>query len=522
MTNVTLFYSSSLWQGLLARAAQLGALLTLILVFPLTAFAQDQIDNTPEKGAMPHEVTYPTIDYGTGPEAERIKRGEYLAKAGDCIACHTVPGGKAFAGGLPVETPFGTIYAPNITPDKETGIGNWTEDEFDRAMREGINPHGEFLFPVFPYVFYDKLSRQDVDDIKAYMDKIPAVHLENKALDMPWPFNMRILQSFWRFMFFDFSSYKGEFVPDTTQSQEWNRGAYLVEGLGHCAMCHTPINAMGSWERKYDLTGATVQGYRAPNISASRTKDIPIDEIVDVFLKDKTFQGGQVQGPMLEVNHDSLRYLTVADLKAIATYIKTVESELPPSPHGTGEKAGKAIYEQYCAGCHTMGGGGAPKLGDPGQWVALLKPGMPKVYDNAIQGIGGMPPRGNCDTCSDEQVKLAVDYLVEHSRGEPGAAQSSPALTQSPTSIARGKQVYEEVCSVCHQEGKLGSPRLGDKAEWAPLLKKNLDVLVRHSIEGYKGHPPMGACYQCSDADVIAAVKYMAQEGSNNEDYRLW
>lgn len=471
--------------------------------------------------ANPATAVYPPVNYGVGAKAEQIKRGEYLVKAGDCIACHTdsSEGGDAFAGGLPMETPFGTIYSPNITPDKETGIGNWSIDQFDRALRQGINPKGEFLLPAFPYPFYNKLTRQDVLDIKAYLDAIPAVHAVNRPLDMPWPFHVRLLQSFWRFMFFDF--HKGEFVPDTTKPQEWNRGAYLVEGLGHCAMCHTPVNAIGGWERQYDYTGGKVGSFYAPNISANRLKDVPTEKVVEVFTKDTLLQGGPVKGPMLEVNHDSLRYLSKEDLSAMVTYLKTVKSKMPPAPvSGTGPEAGKNIYEKYCAGCHTMGSGGAPKFGDSTQWSPVVQMGLAQVYNNAIKGINGMPAKGNCDSCTDDQVKSAVDYILDNSRGQSTAAATiDPA--EAYTSLAKGKKVYDEVCTVCHTGGQLGAPKLGDKAAWKPLLKENMDVLVERAIDGYKGHPAMGACYQCSDADVISAVKYMAQEGGNG-DYKLW
>jgi cytochrome c5 len=510
----------------------LGIAISCVMFFPGVALAVDMLSSPEASPQTQHETgmaseeapaaVYPTIDYGTGAVAAQAKRGEYLAKAGDCIACHTRPDGKPFAGGVPIVTPFGSVYPPNITPDKETGIGSWTAAEFDAAMRHGISADGSYLLPVFPYTFYNKLTKQDVLDIKAYMDKVPAVHEKNRALDMPFPFNVRILQSFWRFMFFDF--YKGEFVPDPDKSAEWNRGAYLVEGLGHCAMCHTPVNALGSWQREYNLTGATIDGYRAPNISASRLKDVPTEKVLEVFLQDKTLQGGKVQGPMLEVNRDSLHYMTVADLTAIVTYLKTVESKMPPAPdNGTGEKAGKAIYTQYCAGCHTMGGGGAPKLGDATKWEPLVKLGMEPLYANAIKGVGGMPPKGNCDTCTDNQVKFAVDYIVKQSHGKGGAAASAAAVNpaQTLTSLAKGKHIYEEVCSICHANGQLGAPRLGDKAAWAPLLQENIDVLVRRATNGYKGHPAKGACYLCSDADIISAVKYMAQE-SGTRNYQLW
>lgn len=468
-------------------------------------------------------VAYPKIqnvNVKSG-QTEQIKRGEYLVEAADCIACHTAPGGKPFAGGLAIKTPFGTIYSPNITFDKETGLGKWSDDDFVQAMREGIAPDGSYYYPVFPFVAFNKFTRQDVLAIKAYLESIPAVHQKNIPLDMPFPFNVRLTLSFWRFMFFDFQ--KGTYRYNERQPPEWNRGAYLVEGPGHCSLCHSPLNMLGAPKARFYLAGGFIEGYSAPNITAYRLKDVPVEKIVAVFQKDQKINGGKVQGPMLQVNHDSLKYLSVADLRAIATYLKTVESELPPAPdHGTGEKAGKAIYEQYCAGCHNMGSGGAPKFGDVSQWTPRLKLGLEQVYSNAIKGIGGMPAKGNCDSCTDDQIKMTVDYIVNHSHGEAGAAAASTVNpAQSFTSLERGKRIFDSVCSVCHRDGQLGAPRLGDKTAWAPLLKENVDVLVERAIDGYKGHPAMGACYPCSDADVISAVKYMVQQGGTG-DYRLW
>lgn len=466
------------------------------------------------------DIPYPPVNYGTGPQAELIKKGEYLTKAGDCIACHTTPGGKAFAGGLAMKTPFGTIYSPNITPDLQTGIGRWSEKDFIRAVREGISEHGRFYFPVFPFPNFNKLSDQDVIAIHAYLKSIPAVQQKNTPLDMPFPFKWRQLQSFWRFMFFDFT--KGQFVPDMRKSPEWNRGAFLVQGLGHCNLCHSPLNPLGAPIKKYEFAGGFVEGYRAPNISATGLQGVPTEKILDVFLKDKMIRGGDVQGPMLQVNHDSLSYMDESDLRAIIAYLRTVQSKVPPAPKiATGAEAGKGVYEQYCAGCHNMGGGGAPKLGDGATWEQLVKLGMPQLYNNAITGIRGMPPKGTCTTCTDDQVKAAVDYIITASTGASAKQSTVGPTPQNQTSLERGQQVYEQVCSICHTSGLLGAPKLGDQAAWVALVKLNLDVLVQRSIDGYKGHPPRGACYKCSDADIIAAVKYMAQE-SGTGDYILW
>ncbi len=490
----------------------------LSVLLLICSAASAQTANSAEKYP---DTNYPVINYGTGEHADSIKRGEYLVKAGDCIACHTTPGGQPFAGGLPIKTPFGTIYSQNITPDTQYGIGKWTDDQFVRVLREGISPKGRYYFPVFPYPYFNKLTQQDALDIRAYLAAIPAVPLKNRPLDMPWPFNVRLLQSFWRFLFFDF--HKGEFQPDPNQSPEWNRGAYLVQGLGHCSLCHSPLNKLGAPIQKYELAGGFIEGYSAPNISATGLLNVPTDKVLDVFLKDQKWNGGQVQGPMLQVNHDSLRYLSTQDLTAIVTYLRTVQSKTPPAPSvGTGAKAGEAIYQKYCTGCHMAGGGGAPKFGDSGQWAPFLKAGMDTVYNNAIKGIDGMPAKGNCDACSDEQIKSAVDYIVGQSKSGGGAAAANTTtLEQKQTSLARGQQVYQQVCSICHADGKLGAPKLGDKAAWVPLVKTNLDVLITRAIQGYKGHPAKGSCYECTDADIIAAVKYMAQQ-SGAGNYTLW
>jgi len=209
----------------------------------------------------------------------------------------------------------------------------------------------------------------------------------------------------------------------------------------------------------------------------------------------------------------------------IVTYLRTVQSEIPPPPKtGTGEKAGKTIYQNYCASCHAAGGAGAPKFGDAAAWGPLVQQGMDTLYNNAIHGIKEMPPKGNCQSCTDEQIKQAVDFIVKNSGGAKGAAGAAVSGAMTPvdlTSIAHGKEVYTQVCSICHDKGNLGAPKLGDKAAWTPLMQEGMDVLVAHAIDGYKGHPPKGACYHCTDADIIAAVKYMAQQ-SGTGDYKLW
>lgn len=463
---------------------------------------------------------YPKIEAGSGPQADLIKKGEYLAQAGDCIACHTKPGGLPFAGGLPIVTPFGIIFSPNITSDTKYGIGNWTLAQFSKAMREGVAPDGSNYFPVFPYPYFNRLSDDDIAALKAYFESVPPVPQPNKPLDMPIPFKWRFLQFFWKFMFFDF--HKGKFVPNKLQSPEWNRGAYLVQGLGHCGMCHTPLNPLGAPEEKYALTGGFGSGSYAPNISFSRFVNVSVSEIVNVFANNQLMSGGKLVGPMAEVVHDSLEYLTPQDLQSIAIYLKSVKSTLPPASNTKITSAtGQKVYDRYCVGCHGIGAGGAPKMGDASDWAPKLKQGLPKLYQNAIQGIGNMPPKGTCGTCSDGEIQAAVDYIVNNSKSAPG--QEAKPVTNLPRPTEElGKNIYDKVCAICHANGQFGAPITGDKQVWAPIIRKNMDVLVEHTIKGYKNMPARGACNTCTDTDLIAAVIYMVNQSQTGGNYNLW
>ncbi len=497
------------------------------------AAPSDNFTQTVHKDGYP---TYPTVNYGTGAKAEQLKRGEYLVKLGDCIACHTAPnGGKTFAGGYPVETPFGTIYTPNITPDKETGIGNWTQADFDKAVTEGISPQGHYYYPAFPFYFFNILTPQDLKDMKAYLDVIPAVHQENKKSDLSFPFNWRFLQLGWRMMFFTFQK-PGPYQPDPKQSALWNRGNYLVNGLGHCGMCHTPSYYLFSKKyplavpmRKYDFTGDMVQGFYAPNITSTLLKDTPVQELADVFLKDRLIGGGEVQGPMKEANHDSLKYLTMEDIKAIDTYLVSVKSKTPPVPshtHKSGLDQGSGTYEKYCAGCHATGAGGAPKVGDSAAWEPRLKLGLNALYKNAINGIGGMPAKGTCMSCTTQDIQYAVNYMVNQSK--PGAVgeqtQTTTVKALPKLTMQDGKKIYGTHCAECHAPGTKApnSPIVGNQQQWAPIIAKGMDVVILNAIQGYGKMAPRGGCTTCTDAEIKAAVKYMVQNSQTGKDYSLW
>jgi len=486
-------------------------------------FARDTITTaTHGKKFFP---VYPKPDYGTDSHRIMVERGEYLAKVGDCISCHTDSQhkGKPYAGGLGIKTPFGTFYTPNITPDKETGIGNWRVTDFIRALHDGVRPDGSNYFPVFPYTFFNKVSKQDLIALWTYLQSIPAVHRTNRKHDVPWPISWRFLQYGWRMLFY--YPHTGEFKYDPDKSQLWNRGGYLLEGLGHCGACHTPRNILGARKLKYSLTGGMIQSYFAPDITSKGViSEASEEEIVAAFKKERLVGGpNKVIGPMLEVDHNSLENLTHKDLLAIAIYLKSLTAKEPDDGElepGAAEVAGKKIYESYCVTCHGTGAAGAPKISSKQDWAPRIKQGIDVLVQTAIKGKGGMPPRGTCMNCSDGEIKAAVTYMVDKSqKAKPGV---TPSVQPVKLTIADGKKIYEKSCAVCHTAGLLGSPKIGDKAVWAPLIKQGMDVLFTHSIYGVKGMPERGACNDCTDAELIAAIKYMVQESKTSGDYSLW
>jgi mono/diheme cytochrome c family protein len=248
-------------------------------------------------------------------KAAVIARGQYLAQAGDCVACHTAPGGKLFAGGLAMPTPFGTLFTSNVTPDKDTGIGKWTADQFYSMMHTGRSPDGGLLYPAMPFGSYTKITRDDSDAIFAFMRSVPAVKQPNRPHDLKFPYNNRSLILGWRTLYFTEDEYK----PDATKSDQWNRGAYLVQGLGHCAMCHTAINALGGSSESQAFQGGLIpmQNWYAPSLTSNKDGglvDWSIEDISDL-LRTGVSQRGAVYGPMADVTYNSLQYMTEADCR---------------------------------------------------------------------------------------------------------------------------------------------------------------------------------------------------------------
>ncbi len=299
-------------------------------------------------------------------EDPAVIRGRYVAIAGDCAACHTDPHqGKPFAGGYALETPFGQLLASNITSDKTTGIGAWTEAQFTRAVREGKGKDGENLYPAMPYNAYVKVSDADMHDLWAYMQTVPAVDNKVVSNHLPFPFNIRLMMMGWNLLFFD----KSPFVPVAGATEQINRGAYLVQGLGHCAACHTAKNFLGGDKRGAFLQGGDLAGWHAPEITSNRYVGIGAwtpAQIVQ-YLKTGSNDIAVASGPMAEAVTNSTQHMTDQDLQAIAAYLQTLpgSSATRPAPLTATESAmkqGANVYSANCSACHNSDGKGINQL----------------------------------------------------------------------------------------------------------------------------------------------------------------
>ena len=296
---------------------------------------------------------------------EKIERGRYLAVLGDCVACHTTPGGKPFAGGVALLTPFGKLVGPNITPDVATGVGTWTEADFMRTMSEGIGHNGIRLFPGMPYPAYTKVTEDDASAIWAYLGTLEPVHNEVRADQLAFPLSIRTNASSWNLLNFT----RGVFRPNPGKSEVWNRGAYLVEGLGHCGTCHTPKNITGGDRESQFLQGTVLQDWYAPNITGDSQRGIggwSEDEIVR-YLKTGANAYDIAPGPMAEAVQNSTSHMTDGDLKAIATYLKSVEGQPETATKSLAAAdprmvAGAALYSDRCGACHVSNGAGIAGL----------------------------------------------------------------------------------------------------------------------------------------------------------------
>jgi mono/diheme cytochrome c family protein len=358
----------------------------------------------------------------TEPSAETIAHGKALTEAADCASCHTADPAKPFAGGKRIDTPFGGIYSPNLTPDRESGIGAWSDDEFHRALRFGVAPDGSRYYPAFPYPNFTKLTRQDIFAIRAYLATLTPVHNSPPPPDLRWPLNYRVVMRLWNYFFFR----PGIFEPNQQKSPAWNRGGYLVTGAAHCGVCHTPKNIFGANKRGRGFGGGQVAGWFAPRLdSAERSglKSWSVDDIAE-YLSSGRNGKSHADGPMAEVVVNSTSKMSDADIRAIATYLKDLPLGAPEPattpPPQAGMTAGAAVYARACVACHEADGSGAPRIYPPLPGNALLQSadasstlrvildGAQTVTTPRAPNPGSMPPYARL---SDQEIADVTNYI---------------------------------------------------------------------------------------------------------------
>ena len=376
------------------------------------------------------------------PNADTVKRGEYLARAGDCFSCHTKEGQSELSGGRLLPTPFGAISSPNITPDADTGIGKWSDDDFYKVLHDGIGKQGEYIYPVMPFDHYTKVTRDDVMAIKAYLFSLKPVHAPRVPNQLDFPFNIRTGLLAWRTLYF----HEGTFKPDPKQSDQINRGAYLVEGLEHCGSCHTPRNvAMGS-ETGNALGGGEIkaQGWFAPNITSDVREGIggwSQQQIVQ-YLKQGVAPGKAVAaGPMSETVHKSLAYLTDADLNAIAIYLKGAPAKELYSEQHVAAPPGASAYLDNCAFCHQPDGKGIEGAVPPLAGNGVAKAAGPEDVIRTI--LGGLPAQGEYAPMPGFATELTSDQIaglanyIRASWGNNAPANATPDQVDHLGKLAR-------------------------------------------------------------------------------------
>ena len=360
----------------------LGALALLALAWYLNIRGEDKIHDAPPPVA---------------PTAQQIARGAYLADVGNCAGCHTARGGTTYAGGRGIETPFGILYSTNLTPDRDTGLGIWSADHFWRALHHGRSRDGRLLYPAFPYPNYTMVTRADSDALFDFLRSQQPVKQAARAHGLSWPFSSQAALAVWRALYFR----PGSHVDDPGQSADWNRGAYLVQGLGHCSACHTQRNALGASSNMLDLSGGLIpmQNWYAPSLTSpaeAGVADWPLDHVVRV-MQSGVSPRGTVLGPMAEVVLESTQHWNADDLRAMAVFLKALPQTTPtPAPAAMAVDSSKAqrgakLYEQHCVQCHGDQGQGVPGAYPPlaGNRAVLLQ-----ETANLVQVVlyGGFPP----------------------------------------------------------------------------------------------------------------------------------
>jgi mono/diheme cytochrome c family protein len=400
----------------------------------VTAPVEDKLSITTPTALL----TQPIPDTNSG--AEVLRRGQYLVAAGDCMSCHLRDGGEPFAGGLALKTPFGIIYSSNITSDLETGIGGWTNEQFYQAMHDGIGARGEYLYPAFPYPWFRRAARADTDAILAYLKTTPAVRYTPPENELHFPLNFRPLVKGWNVLYL-----KGEeFKATPNRSTEWNRGAYLVNGLGHCSGCHSPKGRLGADISSQAFYGGDLDSWVAPDLTPNARSGLGGWDLEDIseYLKTGRNKHAGAGGAMADVVTYSTSLLSDADRRAMAVYLRS----LTPSPALSGDapsagtmRRGAAIYSDACASCHLENGVGQPRYFPPLEHNAMLQQGDVTGLEHLILAggrIGSSPSRPSSLTMpsfawklSDQEIADVATY-IRTSWGNEAPAVPVSTVTQ--------------------------------------------------------------------------------------------
>jgi len=356
-----------------------------------------------------------------------IERGEYLARAGNCMGCHTARGGPAYAGGRAIPTPFGSVFAPNLTPDAATGLGAWNADEFWAALHNGRGKDGRLLTPAFPYTNYALVTRADADALFAYLQSLPAVSQENRDHELRFPYNTQAALAVWRALYFR----PAEFQPDPKRSAEWNRGAYLSQGLGHCNACHATRNSLGATGGLQDFSGGMLDalGWYAPSLHDPAEAGVAAwsPQALQQWLKTGRNEQASALGPMSEVILGSTQHLSEADLGAMASYLqslpqRSVEADVPNrKPELKLRELGEKLFSEHCASCHGASGEGAPGaypalagnravlMNNPANLLRIIQRGGFAPATTGNPRPYGMPPFAGM--LNDEELAAVASYL---------------------------------------------------------------------------------------------------------------
>jgi mono/diheme cytochrome c family protein len=424
----------------------------------------------------------PAARAADAPDPALIARGKYLTTAGDCAACHTDGGHTQFAGGLYMNTPFGPISTPNITPDKETGIGNITDDQFYRVLHEGIGMKGEPLYPVMPYPWYTKVTRDDALAIKTYLFSLQPVHAPRKPLKLIFPFNIRDALYAWQAVFFK----EGTFKPNPSLSPQENRGAYLVQGLEHCGECHNGNNLLGDTSWAQNLRGGPIDNWYAPNITSDKREGIGkyTDAQIFSYLKTGSAPGiGVVVGPMSQTMHESLRKLTDDDLHDIVAYLKSTPpkegfAKTEPAPGNPVLRVDATAYLNYCASCHgqtgrglgnsvpALAGNGAVTAGGPETVIRVILGGI-----DAQTTYSAMPAVGVRMT--DQEVADATNY-VRAAWGNGAPANAGPGLVGT---------LRKNTQTTLAMNAPGGCPKIADPATASVIGGAKAQAILRSTTE---------------------------------------